>query len=706
VLFHLIRALPVAVIVGLAPGWFWARLLLRPADLYERIAYSIALSLALVAAVILVPTRLLGMEVTLGVAVASPLAVFTLGLAANLRYGAAKEPGEPIVAPRSLPLGTISLGLLAAAFGLGLGVVAGLLPRARFVSWVTFEPVPSLWLLPPIALLVLLAGGLQVRRARARKAAPPLYERAEPAPALLRQALPGVLILALVRGYAGPILHDWPFMRGVDLYSHAVMAQLMMQKGEIYPYLIYPMGFHTITAEVCRLSGLTPLEVFPVLAPLLLLLPALALYVLAGRLWGREYGVVAAFFSVLLGGPYYYYNDAMYPNLLTSQFLLVLAVGSLLSIYSSPTLRNVLLFGLLGSSIVLYHQVSSLYLAALLAVVGLFFLPYLLIKDSRRALALFSSMALVGILSVVYAWDTYHLGGAISGLVGGSGGSATDAAVSMAIGTQYPYLVVELIGNVISQPVAWLGLLGICLTASELRLRSRLPRTLAYLTLLLWTLLLVVGACTSESGFPQRFGRDLGMPVALFAAFAFIALLRTLPHTARHKHAGAVFMASLAVLSMLTLVGVRAASSLQSASAPSSRMTMTPQIAAAGQWLEEHNHGGNIMVSPHGNQVPSRMMLAMGGYSAMQSFDTWQIEQPRDLPPTGPKPLEDVLWVMRHPDDRRTAELLEQHDISYIVLYKNMPDRPTIDYWKGFEAKPGLYRTVFENHAVLIVTRK
>ena len=258
----------------------------------------------------------------------------------------------------------------------------------------------------------------------------------------------------------------------------------------------------------------------------------------------------------------------------------------------------------------------------------------------------------------------------------------------------------------ISQPVAWLGLLGICLVASELRLRARLPQTLSYLTLLLLTLLLAVGACTSESGFPQRFGRDLGIPLALFAAFAFIALLysRPLPHTTKHKHAGAVFVASLAVLSMLTVVGVRAASSLQSASGPSERMTITPQIAAAGEWLREHNHGGNIMVSPHGNQVPSRMMLAMGGYSALQSFDVWQIKHPRDLPPTGAGSLKDVLWVMRHPGDRRTAELLKQHNISYIVLYKRMSDRPTVDYWNGFEARPGLYRTVFENHDVLIVT--
>jgi hypothetical protein len=155
-----------------------------------------------------------------------------------------------------------------------------------------------------------------------------------------------------------------------------------------------------------------------------------------------------------------------------------------------------------------------------------------------------------------------------------------------------------------------------------------------------------------------------------------------------------------------TLVGVRTASSLQTASDPSVQMTITPEISAAGEWLREHNQGGNIMVSPHVNQVPSRMMLAMGGYSALQSFERWQLEYPRDLPPTGPKPLEDVMWVMNHPAGERTERLLEKHEVRYVVLYKEMPDRLTRDYWKAFAARPDLYRTVFENEDVLIVTRR
>ena len=75
------------------------------------------------------------------------------------------------------------------------------------------------------------------------------------------------------------------------------------------------------------------------------------------------------------------------------------------------------------------------------------------------------------------------------------------------------------------------------------------------------------------------------------------------------------------------------------------------------------------------------MMLAMGHYSALQSFEPVQVKNPRDLPPTGPRPLWDVLWVATHPDYQRTDRILSTYDVRYIVLYKNMPDRPTQDYW-------------------------
>jgi hypothetical protein len=395
----------------------------------------------------------------------------------------------------------------------------------------------------------------------------------------------------------------------------------------------------------------------------------------------------------------------MYPNLVTSQFLMVLAVATLVILYASPSIRTGLLLALLGSSVVLYHPVASMYVAALLAVVGIAFVPYLLLRDRKKGLTLLFSLAVLGLLSTLYAWDTYDLPGALAGLVSDSGTSSTGTAVTMAIGTQTPYTLDFLLGNMVSQPVAWLGMLGALLVAGEL-LRGGLgtPQRLAYLTLLLWALLLFIGSRLWLTGFPQRFGRDLCVPLAVLATFAFVAILRSLPPARRQV--GMVFVASLAVVMAGSLVGVRALSSLEIASRPSVQMTMTPEISAAGEWLREHNDGGNIMVSPHMNQVPSRMMLALGGYSALQSFEPGQIDNPRDLPPTGPEPLRDVIWVVKHPEGERTAGLLREHDVRYVVLYKDMPDRLTVDYWKPFKTRPDLYRAVFENEDVLIVARR
>ncbi len=152
----------------------------------------------------------------------------------------------------------------------------------------------------------------------------------------------------------------------------------------------------------------------------------------------------------------------------------------------------------------------------------------------------------------------------------------------MAMGTQTPYTLDFLLGNMVSQPAAWLGLLGIFLVVGELLWRrTTVPQALAYLTLLSWVLLLFAGSLTPLTGFPQRFGRDLGVPLAVFAALALLAILRSLSATQR-RPAAAVFVASLAVITSTTLVGARAVSSLESASSPSVQLTMTPEIAAAG----------------------------------------------------------------------------------------------------------------------------
>jgi hypothetical protein len=308
-----------------------------------------------------------------------------------------------------------------------------------------------------------------------------------------------------------------------------VMSNLMMTEGEIDRYLIYPPGFHTLTALISRLSGLEPLEIFAVLAPALMVLPALSCYALACRLWGRGYGVIAAFFSgVLLLGPYASLADARYPNVVSANFLIVMAIAALILLYGSPRARPGVLFAILGSSVVLYHQVASFYLAILLALITILFLPYLLLRDRRRGLALLSSLSLLGFISVLYAWDTYDLGRLIGGLLGGSGAGAGGTAIANAIGSQEP-LSFEHLEEMTSQPVLWLGLLGAFPVLGDLlHRRVDVPQALSYFSLLLWPSLLFVGSRTAMSGFPQRFERDLGIPLAVLAALSFVAILRSL----------------------------------------------------------------------------------------------------------------------------------------------------------------------------------
>src|ERR671916_24384 len=456
VLSDLIRVLPVALLVGVLPGWFWTRCLLASEDYAERLAYAIALSLTLVPAVALAQVYL---------------------------------------------------------FDTGVTCV-----------------VTADWVMIPIALLIVAAGATywwSIRRQAVGR-----EEQAEGSgpgvSAATRYALlSAVLLLVLARGYLGPVVQGWPYPRGIDRYEHAVMTGMMMTEGSNESFMLYPPGFHLFTALISRLSGFEPLGVFPILAPTLPLLGALALYALARRLWGFEYGVAAALFcGLLLGGTYMHFAEARYPNFIGEYFLIVLALAALAGMYASPSARGGLLLALIGSSAVLYHQIASYSLAVILGLVSLVFLPYLLLKDRRKGVSLLASLTLLFLLSVLYAWDTYDLPSLVAGMLGGSETGRGGEAVAMAIGTKPANGPAHFL-TTMSHPVLWLGLLGLALMLAGARKDT--PDILARLTVLVWTLLLFFGSLTSYSGFPDRFERDLGVPLALLAALTLVTLVRLSP---------------------------------------------------------------------------------------------------------------------------------------------------------------------------------
>jgi hypothetical protein len=689
VLLDLIRALLAAALVGIAPGWFWAKVLCTTADRVDRLTYSTALSVALVPSVALVQARLFGTGVTLAVTVISVLSVLASGFAVYLRFGPAKAPDEPLLShPFSLDLPALTP--LIAVFALVLGVLLG--------------QVPGEQMLPLMAPLVFFGGLAHLLEVRRDTLPPQSREQAsEPPSSPISSAvywflLSAVLLLVLLRSYPGPLRYDWPYPRGIDKWEHALMTSLTLSKGTTDSFMLYPPGFHFLAAAICRLSGLEPLKLFAVLAPALLLLPTLACYTFARRLWGWEVGVAAAALSgLVLNGSYHHVTQARYPNLIAAQFLLVLTVAALMELYSSSSARSGLLLALLGSSVVFYHQVASFYEAALLGLVATLLVPYLILHERKKGLALLYSLALLGFLSVLYAWDTYDLPHLVGGLLfGGPETGKGGEAVAMAIGTKPP-LPLNVLLVTLSQPGLWLGLFGALLLLVDRGNRAGTPDALARITLLTWAVLMFAGTRTALSSFPDRFALDFSILLALLGALALITVLRS-------SLAGGfatVAAALLAALMIGSAVGLQVVQNIEEAAGPAQHRyagAPTPEAVAAGRWLRKHNQGGNILTTPNVSGVPGRGILALGGYFGMQTYSTARIRKDRDLPPFGAGPLRDALWVLHHPAGKHTRRILEENDVRYVVLDKNTP---TMN-WHSFESRQDLYRMTYESKDVVI----
>ena len=683
-LFDLIRAVPVALIVGLVPGYFWARCLAATDDLAERLAYAIALSVTLVPAVALILSSLFGTGVTSTVSVVSVLLVFFAGLAARLVFGPAKGPEGPI-SPLPPAPGILTLAPLCLALLLALGTFFGLV---------------GAWAMIPAAALVVLSGilyWLSLRREDVTDGE--RGEQQEASPAVVYSLLSAALVLALARGYLGPLFNGWPFPRGVDRYEHAIMTSMMVEGGSTESFMLYPPGFHALSAMISNLSGLEPMALFPALGPSLLALTSLASYALAARLWGRPVGVAAASLSgPVLGGAYLHFVEARYPNFVGEQVIIIVAVAALIWTYANPTVRSGLLLALLGASAVFYHQIAGYVMAVLLAVVTLFFLPYLLLRRRRTGLVLAGSLAGLFVLAAAFAWDTYDLPNLVAGLLGDSAETGRGGeAVAMAIGTKpanHPtYLLVT-----ITAPVLWLGLLGAMMLLPN-RANNGAAARLAHLTLIVWAALLFVGSQTSYSGFPDRFDRDLGAPLALLAAPALVLLLRASPRLVPSRAALAVTLAA-ALLSAGLLV-VQTTRNLEEAAGQSERprdRPATPEVAAAGAWLERNNEGGSIVATPYLDYVPSRGMLAMGGYTEMQSYDYARILRARDLPPFGEGPLLDALWLLKHPTGEKTQRIMQENDVRYVIFHKRYPGIS----WLPYAEQRDLYKISYQNPSVVI----
>jgi hypothetical protein len=750
VVADLIRALLAGAAGAVLPGYFWAAVLRPTSGLGERLAWSTGVSMASVPTVAVILARVTRSGVALWVALASVLIVFGSGLLVYWLRGPAPGTAAPVLRMPEPTRDPRVLGLVAVAIALGLlmmsarrppvlvlAVIAvALIVGGALMAWprpagpADSPPAPSprgagfLSAPPPAPEPASPASpasagpsGSEPSAAGQREPAPASPARAQPPSATAQGAaatdgpapdprpfglplpvvrdggLAVILVLTACRVYSGVVRFEWPYVSGGDQFSHAVMAEQILAHGQYPGYLIYPPGFSALTAVICRFAGLTPLALFPVLAPMLLVVTALGAYALATRLWGWEYGLGAAALSgLVLTGAFNGFAEGRYPDLISAFFLLVMTVAALITLYEAPTVRSAVLVTVVGASAVFYHSVATLYAAVLFALVALIGLPYLLRGRHRRETrALLLALAGVAVLSACYAIYVYNPGGILGSK------SSTGGAVSIVLGSQAPASPGALLKE-LGPPLVWFGILGIAALAASLRYLRRPAQVLTAATVVAWCVVMYLGSRTSLDGFPQRFERDLGAPLAVTAAFGLGLIVRSLPiRGAASRTAPALAGVTAGILAAVMLLA-QTGHAVKASDRPAGEL-LTHRVAAAGHWLAKHNTGGTIISTPYLNPgIGNRAVLAMGGYTGLQSYSPFRIAHPRSLPTAGKTPLLDSQEVLLHPQSCQSANILVRQDVRYVVLYRigNGADLP------AFAADPAHYQQVFENPSVII----
>ncbi len=506
-------------------------------------------------------------------------------------------------------------------------------------------------------------------------------------------ALGIVLALTAVRAYAPVIRFDWPSIRGLDHFSHAVMTEQMLAHGSYPTYLIYPPGFPSSSAVISRLSGLAPLTLFAVLAPALLLLTVMAAYAVTTRLWGPGYGLAAAALSgLVLNGAYQGFADGRYPDLVSAYFLIPMGIAALLALYQSPSLRSAAMAAVLGAAPVLYHSVATLYEAIILVLAATVSLPYLLYlrrrADARMVLV---ALAATLVLSTCYAWLTYGVGWPVVRH------AASSEAVSMVLGSQPAppagHLLTEL-----SLPVVWLGVFGAALLALSLRHARRPAQVLAGVTILLWCLVMYAGSRTAADGFPQRFERDLGAALSVVGGLGLGVILGSLWVTWQRAKLTPAAAASLAAAVLAVLAGgVQIVRGVRDEAYPAP--LLSPSVAAAGNWLDRHNSGGTIVSTVLNQGITERATLAIGDYPGLMYYGRRVGARARSLPVAGRKPLIESQEVLAHPGSCAAAKAIADEDVRYVLIYRKATQEFDLD---AFRANGRRYHEVFQNQSVII----
>ncbi|MBI2589434.1 hypothetical protein HYW32_00145 [Candidatus Berkelbacteria bacterium] len=357
----------------------------------------------------------------------------------------------------------------------------------------------------------------------------------------------GVLGLRLYLLFWGYFQYEFIVPPGGDPAVHLQFINAI-QRGT-FQIGAYPPAFHFIVAWLAQALALPTVTILILVGPFLVVLPALAVFLLARAWFDRVTALLAAALIGLTGAsPILAYMDGNYPNLIAGGFFLILGITALvLGLRKQPVFYSTLA-SLSFLAVALFHHLTY---GLLLAILVVYFLALWILKWFKigsvpylRTVSwiVLPSLLLTVAVALLLAGPEVILP-ALRDLLGGQPPSIFDSALRTPIRLgQYN----EIVGPV----VVVSGILGIIFLIQ----RRDLPWE-RRLFLLLWIGIVFALSRTQFSGLPARFARELGIPLALSGGLLGTSLMKLSTDRSHQLASGAILALFLVSQTVMLTTG-------------------------------------------------------------------------------------------------------------------------------------------------------
>jgi hypothetical protein len=408
-----------------------------------------------------------------------------------------------------------------------------------------------------------------------------------------------IFVISVFFSYYGVLFHHFPIAPGDDIIVHLANALNIQQNG-LAGYGGYPPGLYIIVLAFSKITGFNVLQSLTYLAPILLPLSGLAIYLLSYSLFNVRIALVAyVLYGLVSLQPLQTYFDGSLPNIFTAGIILPLTVTCVVFFIKglekeAPAQRNIsAVMGLALIGVMLFSHHLTVLVFMVLFSLWLTLLALLALVKTRNPRVILKGLAVVAlsVLGGIFVFFTLPVFKLARNLI----------YLFVGFQSHYPF-VYSLVPKTVrvwdarqfeislSGVIFQGGMIGALLLLLSLKTEKDSAQRKVNMLLLLWFFLYFIGSLSAWTGEPTRLARDLAMPLTITAGYFFVWSYEKLRVHSRPLALGAA--------AIVLLVGINdSATKLQYETAYSPMVRFSDADQQAYEYIQILNMGSdtNIM---------------------------------------------------------------------------------------------------------------